>query len=308
MDAQVRDTPSGSTTVLVTGGAGFLGGHLLGALCQAQHQVIATRLPAEDPGPLAALPCQWQEAALPDRPPSLDGVGLVIHLAALEGGPPARVREVNVEGTRALLDRCEAAGARLIHVSSLDVALGREDTYGETKREAESLVRARSGLDWLILRPAVIYGARGGALLCKLIRRAAAGQPVPLPGRGEQLIQPLLVDDLAALLVRLVDQPLGQRVFEVGGPEAVSYRQLLSAAARTTGKQLTAVPVPVAPLMPWLMALERLHPGAPMTWSKLQSAVRSKTLDLGPIRHELGFEPTALDAGLERMLAGEGAL
>ncbi len=302
MDDQVLQTQ-----ILVTGAAGFLGQHLLPLLCQ-HHKVVALKLPSEDPGPLGALPnCSFVDCVLPGQTPPMDGGEdlTVLHMAAMEGGPDELVRAINVDGTATMLRAAREAGVRrFVHVSSMDVAQGREDAYAETKREAESLVRA-TDLDWMIVRPTVIYGPKARALLCKLMRIAAQGLPTPLPGDGNQQVQPIAVNDLASLLATAVSGPLGRRVFEAGGPRPVSYREVVELAARISDKMPLIVPLPTRVMAPGLFALEQLWARAPLTWSKFQAATRNKTLNIGHTREALGFDPMELEQGLRWMLAEE---
>jgi NADH dehydrogenase len=220
----------------------------------------------------------------------------------MESGPPSKIHAVNVDGTAALLHACQDNDVqRFLYLSSLDVALGREDPYAETKREAESLVRA-SSLDWMILRPSVIYGPKGGALLNKLIRLASRGYPVPLPGNGQQLIQPLYVEDLVELIAQLLSNGFGRRVFEVGGPRASSYIEIVELAANLQGKALYTIPLPVQALAPGLLLLGAIWPGTPISWSKLKAVLDSKVLDVLPAKNDLGFVPRELIEGLRKML------
>ena len=162
-----------------------------------------------------------------------------------------------------------------------------------------------SSLDWMIVRPTVIYGPGARALLCKLIRMAARGLPTPLPGDGHQQVQPIAVSDLSRLLAHAVAGPLDRRVFEAGGPRPVSYRQVVELAARISGKTPLPIPLPTRLMAPGLLAMEKLWPRAPLTWSKFQAATRSKILDIGPIAEALDFEPMELEQGLRWMLFEE---
>ena len=303
MDDQVLQTQ-----ILVTGAAGFLGQHLLPLLCK-NHNVVALKLPSEDPGPLGALPnCSFVDCVLPGQSPPMEGGEdtTVLHMAAMESGPEELIRAINVEGTATMLRAAREAGVRrFVHVSSMDVAHGREDAYARTKGEAESLVRATNDLDWMIVRPTVIYGPGARALLCKLMRMAARGLPTPLPGDGRQRVQPIAVSDLASLLATAVRGPLERRVIEAGGPRPVSYREVVELAARISGKNPMPVPLPTLIMAPGLFALEKLWERAPLTWSKFQAATRNKILDVGPAREALGFEPMELEQGLRWMLAEE---
>ena len=202
--------------VLITGGTGLLGKALLETV-PAGIQVLATshRLPA---------PKEWQERFTPLDLRQETAVGellerfkpqVVIHTASIGGvdeaeRDPDAVRQVNVDGTEAILQSCRKTGAALIHISSNAVFDGsappyREDSplravnlYGQIKIEAEHLV-ASSGVPHLIVRPILMYGwpfkgGRGNAVT-RWLEKLERGEPVEV---AEEIVSmPLWVGDCA---------------------------------------------------------------------------------------------------------------
>ncbi len=251
-------------------------------------KVADVRLLARDPAALSAmqLPSSWRvvrgDLADPDMwRDSLLGVDRILHLASATGKVPrATYRNVIVRGTERLLSAAQSAGvARMLFVSS--VAAGFPDRrhyhYAEAKRDAEALVLA-SGLDSLVVRPTMVFGA-GSAVFAGMQKLATL--PVPLVfGSGELSVQPIHVDDLAALLrVALMSwTPWRGQVVTVGGAEAVTTDELLrriralvpSRAAGAADARL--LHIPIEPLRTVLALLEPLMLSAlPFTAGQLAS-------------------------------------
>ena len=177
----------------ITGGTGFVGGHLIAAAREAGHDLRAlTRgwRPPEDG-------IDWVEGAL-DRPQSLDKLLLdadaLVHIAGLINAPDrAGFEAVNVDGTRAMIDAARRAGVRrFVHISSLAAREPELSDYGWSKARSERLVAA-SGLDWTIIRPPAVYGP-GDRETFELFKMARRGLAL-LPPKGRFSI--LHVEDLA---------------------------------------------------------------------------------------------------------------
>lgn len=215
---------------------------------------------------------------------ALSGVQTVVHLAAQTGAAaPEAYAEVNVEGTRALLEAARTAGVRrFVFVSSIAVRFSSiaDYPYAASKLEAERLVRA-SALEWVIVRPTLILG-RGAPNLDKLAGLACLPM-VPLPGGGKVRLQPVDVRDLAAVLLLAEQMPAGQ-VLEVGGPQTVSMADLFRRIRVVKGKGgAPRLPIPLAPLR--LMAgLLRAVLGdrSPVTAAQLSSFVEDAVAEPHP--------------------------
>ncbi len=254
--------------LFVTGGSGFVGRRVLAAL--AKTAVPDVRVLVRDPARFACTfptppswtlvrgelsdPAGWAEA--------LHGVDTVVHLASATGKVPARTyQDVIVAGTGHLISVARRAGVRrFLYASS--VAAGFSDRrhyhYAEAKREAESLVMA-SGIETLVIRPTMVFGA-GSAPFAGLARLALL--PVPAVfGSGTAMVQPINVDDLAAILIMALTttRPWPDEIITVGGPEAVTTDALLLRIRSAHGRAHRRIAhVPVEPLRTMLALLEPL--------------------------------------------------
>lgn len=234
-------------TIAITGGTGFVGGHLIRLALERGHRVRAL---ARRPQP-AGHGIDWIEGAL-DRPESLaaltEGAEAVIHVAGVINAPSrAGFRAGNIEGTAAMLGAAAQAGVRrFIHVSSLAAREPKLSDYGWSKAESEALVAA-SGLDWTIVRPPAIYGA-GDREMLELFRMARAGIVLLPPGGRLSLIE---ASDLARLLLDLV--PAGEsfaRSYEPddGMPLGWGHRDFAHLLGEAVGRRVLALSTPAAVL------------------------------------------------------------
>lgn len=229
----------------VTGGTGFLGGHVLREAAGRGHQIRAlTRRPRL---PMANV--EWIKGTLEDHrllADLIEGSDAVIHVAgAVNASRLAGFIEANVTGTASMLTAAEAVGVkRFIHVSSLSAREPDLSDYGWSKASSEALV-FQSDLDWTIVRPPAIYG-EGDSEMLELFKIAKAKAVIPLPPRGRlSLIE---AGDLAGLLLDLVDAPEGiGETYEPddGTVEGYSHREFGKMIGRSVGRPGTlALPVP----------------------------------------------------------------
>ena len=244
--------PVSARRIAVTGARGFIGRHLTEHLASRGDTVTTS---------VVRAPCD--EAALAGAFRRAD---TVVHLA----GVVASVREQdfvagNVDATRAVARAARAAGARLVHVSSLAAAgpappsapRGEDDppepitTYGRTKLDGERIVAATGGLRWTILRPGVVYGPRDRALL-PLFRYAARGV-LPLVGRAGAGFTFIHVSDLVRAIDAAIDRETDRGIIFAGHPLPVTPAALLEHIRRIAGGRARIVRVPAA--LAWLAAI-----------------------------------------------------
>ena len=263
-------------SVLVTGASGLVGSHVVEALAARGEPVRALvrpasratvlRLGAETVVGDVTDPAAWEAAAR--------GTRAIVHAAAIVQRRASweQYVAVNVDATRLAVGAARAAGARLIHISSVAVYSGSAaypstperrdedfpfqpiaapDFYARSKRLAEDVVREAAthrDLDVVALRPTVIYGERDRLFTPRVIR-AARLRVVPQIGPGTNRLSCVYAGNVAAAAVAALDAPLaGFRPYNVtnDGPPALSQREFFAAFAVALGRRYWSIPIPTA--------------------------------------------------------------
>jgi NADH dehydrogenase len=296
------------TRIVVLGGTGFVGSHLLPRLAaQGLHVTVLSRN-RERHRELAVLPTVRIVSANVYDPKVLAahvaGADAVINLVGILNEPGfdgSGFRRAHVELTRLVIEAMKAAGvARLLQMSSLRAGEG-QSWYLRTRGEAEAQVRA-SGLDWTIFRPSVIFG-RGDGLFFRFAALLRLSPVMPI-ARANARFAPVFVGDVCAAFERaLADRATIGQVYELGGPEVVTLREIVAIARDALGLRRLIVGLP-DPLGKLQAAIFGLVPGKPLSLDNF----RSLALDSVPSRDglaELGIRPTPMAAVVPRMLRGE---
>jgi nucleoside-diphosphate-sugar epimerase len=227
----------------ITGGTGFVGGHLIDAAARGDHRIKA--LTRRDQ-PLRER-VEWVRGDLDDRTALEQLVAdadAVIHVAGVINAPTAAAFEHgNVTGTLAMLAAATAGGVRrFVHVSSLAAREPKLSLYGASKAQAEELVRG-SGLDWAMVRPPAVYGP-GDRQTLELFRMARLGLMIMPPHGRLSLIH---VVDLVRLLLALAEPKAPSNILieaDDGRPGGWSHREFAQALGTAVGKKPAIVSAP----------------------------------------------------------------
>ena len=303
--------------VLVTGGTGFIGSHLVEALLAQGHEVRCLVRDTRRLGWIAGLPSVTIAQGGMDEPHSLlegmRGVDQVYHVAGLTRARAAReFFRVNGEGTRHLVHACletPRGPRRLVHLSSLaavgpmpmatacaeDVLPRPVSPYGWSKLQGEAAVLGvRDRLHVTVLRPPVVYGPRDRGVL-EVARWVARGLLPMLAGPPRTLSLCYVQDLVAALLAAGEAKIPSGEIFHVAGEGAFTWEQVGDALGEALGVHPTPLRIPCRFSSPWPRA-RTLGRGSRddrqyFSRGKVREAAGHWLCDTGKARRQLGIVP-----------------
>ncbi|MFC7019821.1 MULTISPECIES: NAD(P)H-binding protein [Haloarcula] len=245
--------------VLVTGATGFVGSHLVPALREVGHEVVAlVRDPATYDGP-AGVEVVQGDVLDPDLAlPSVDAAYYLVHSM----GAGEDFEERDRRAARNFVAAADAAGIdRIVYLGGLGHEEDDLSDHLRSRREVERLL-ATGAADLTVLRAAIIIG--DGSASFQVIRQLARRLPVMVtPSWVRTDCQPIYVDDVVAYLVGVLETPeTAGRTFEIGGPDVLTYEEILLQTAEILfDRHPVIVPVPV------------LSPGLSARWLRLVTDV-----------------------------------
>jgi nucleoside-diphosphate-sugar epimerase len=268
--------------LFVTGGSGFIGSRLARLALERGHDVTVVtavnnpteraRCEALEKEGINVLTAPLEDSFALAR--ALVGHQVVIHLAAAQHeaqAPESHFHQVNVEGTRRLLELAARAGVgRFVHGSTIGVygsgarrildeqsTLAPDNPYGRTKAVAETVVRAFEGtMEQCIVRISETYGP-GDMRLLKLFRGVQSGRYVTV-GRGNNEHQLIYVDDLVrGLLAAATAAALNGETIVLAGSERVTTDAMVSAIAAAVGQSRRMFHAPMLPFMAAAYVMEK---------------------------------------------------
>ncbi|MEO8290648.1 MAG: NAD(P)H-binding protein [Gaiellaceae bacterium] len=292
--------------ILVVGGTGFVGPHVVHALRTEEHPVRVLARRPEKQERLRAWGCEVVQGDVTD-PDSLrraaEGTDTVVHLVALPPfADPKATRRVMEQGTRDLVAAAKEAGVkRFVLMSALGTSERSKDIapYYHAKWEEEREVQD-SGIAHTIFRPSFIFGRDGGMLpgLVNLVRWS----PV-VPVVGTKRLQPIWVEDVAAYFARSLSSAAKSGTFELGGPDVVTFAELNERLRRALGKHRASFQMPPALLKAGARLGSLLPPlrGARAGVEMLE--FEDNVTDIGPAVEAFGVKPISLDEQIRRALA-----
>ena len=275
--------------VLLTGATGLLGGELLKLLLAEGHEARcllragspnASRLDAE-----RAEIFRGDAANEEDLLRALQGTDALLHVAGIEYAQPV------VEAAR------RAGVGRVVVVGSTSVHSSYEFRAGP-KLRMERVVR-RSGLDWTIVRPSMIYGSERDKNVQRLLRFLDRSPVFPMFGPGTNLWQPVYHEDCArGVYEALVRLSAVGRSYDLSGGESLTYLDLVKTAAGALGKKPRIVRVPLEPVRLLLGAAEKLRLPLPVGSEQVLRLREDKVYPYEEARRELGYAPRPFREGV----------
>lgn len=290
--------------ILVTGAGGFIGRDVvLRMVARGSHVRAMLRPGAASPFP-AHERLQIVRADMRDGDtlvPAVRDCAAVVHLAAAKADEKES-EDINVGGARRLVRACELAHCRrLINVSTQSTKIARKGVYARTKRAADEVFHG-SGLEVTSLLPSVVYGEAKDGVFGTILQFLQKAPIVLVLGDGKWISAPVYLGDVCAAVIACLETPrtIG-KAYDIGGPDPVSFDDLIDRIGAATGRCPPKLHVPFTIAL-WIARVVARLPRAPITVSNVLGSNQDTRIDIGPARREFGFDPLGLDAGLNIVL------
>ncbi|NJD68408.1 MAG: hypothetical protein C3F12_06960 [Candidatus Methylomirabilota bacterium] len=292
------------THILITGAGGFVGTHMCRFAAVGNVRFRAFDFSSERLKVIEAMGGEIYRGDITNYEEvteAVKGARAVLHLVTAHEHMLQTAHErITLGGVRNIIRACAEHGTRrFLFVSSIKAARNYPGYYGTTKKKAEEILQ-QADLDLTVFRPALLYGP-GEVRLRTIGDIMQKWRVVPIIGDGSYVIYPIFVGDLVAAMFKAIDVPetIG-KTYDIGGPEALTYDQIVDYLMDRLGIKAVKIHVPlgVCALIARLVQAGSTHPIVFMDQVLAQKAPVNCNID--PARRDLGFDPIYFCDGLSK--------
>lgn len=292
--------------IFITGASGFVGGHLVDYLLAKGRKV---RCLVRSDSAKKSLSAKGAEIVNGDvtQAETLNNIlgpeDFVVHLVGIieeKGG--ATFESVHRKGTYNLVTEAKRAGVRhFFYQSALGADRNSWSGYLKTKAEAEEIVR-QSGPGHTIFRPSLIIGPWDG-FTKKLVDMLKLSPVVPIPGEGKAKFQPVYIKDWLACIGKVIEDPASYgSTYDIGGPEHLSYREIVEKLSHAMGHSRPAFKIPMGLMRLSASVLEKILSAPPVTSDQLRLLEQDNVCDPKSIEKNFGFVPVKYEEALKEFI------
>lgn len=291
--------------ILITGGTGFVGGHLVNRLSQEK---IRSRCLIRKSSNIEKLNKPGIDLAFGDLTDeeslkkALQGVDTVVHLVGIIVEKKGATFEIiHTQGTRNLVKACKKAGVRrFIYISALGARENARSRYHITKWEAEQAV-IKSGMEYVIFRPSIMIG-KGGEFITMLTKIVQEAPVVPIID-GKSKVQPIYVENTIECVIKsLIEPKIKNRIFEIAGPYQITYRELFLTLMDVLRIKKLSIQIPIWLMWPAAYILERLIEKPPITTQQLIMLQEDNICDIKEMQEVFNIHLISLKEALQTFL------
>ncbi len=290
------------------GGHGFIGRRVAPRLARQGWRVrVGTRNPDlagdariwGDVGQVEPVACNIRH--VPSLRRTIEGADAVVNLVGiLQERGTQRFAAVQSEGAGNVAQLATECGVdRLVHISAIGADSGSASRYAQTKAEGEQRVVA-SFPGAVIFRPSIVFG-EGDQFFTRFARMATLAPVLPIIG-AETRFQPVHVEDVGEAIAQAILQPQSEGVYELGGPQIHTFRELMEIMLREIRRPRPVLPIPFSVARPLATAVSWL-PGAPITPDQVELLTRDSVVAEDARGFEsFGIEPAAVEGVIGQYL------
>jgi len=276
-----------SEKILITGATGFIGKNLILRLAtNKKYKIRCFVRKNSNTDFLKKLDIGLKYGDITNRESvfeAMKNVKKVVHLAALVGSSDPKLnKEINLEGSKNVLDACIKENIKqVIVVSSINAKLN-IGTYGKTKLEAEKLF-LNSNLNFTILRPCLVFG-KDGRQFNSFIKSITDFPIIPLINNGKNKIQPVDVDDLTLVIEKMLKKgSTNNKIYEVGGATRLTTKEFVTMLCKE--KDIKKIKIPV-PSFIMIIAAKILGKRSPVNKDQIKFMTKDSIADIALLEKE----------------------
>ncbi len=291
--------------ILVTGGTGFVGSHLVRRLAREKIQTRCLVRGSSNIGLLKELGMEVTYGEVTDKESlkkAVEGMETVIHLVGIiVERKGATFEKIHNQGTMNLVDACREAGVRrFIYISALGARENARSRYHKTKWEAERAV-ITSGMEYIIFRPSIMIG-EGGEFI-KMLSKIVRWAPIIPIIDGESKVQPIYVENTVDCIIRsLTDPKTTNRIFEIAGPDQITYKELFLTLMEFLGIANPTFQIPITFMWPAACILEGVMEKPPITTQQLIMLQEDNICDIREMQEVFNLKLVPLKEALRSFL------
>jgi uncharacterized protein YbjT (DUF2867 family) len=292
--------------IFIAGASGFVGGHLLDYLIEKGDRVRCLARSESAQEFLSGKGAEIVSGDITDAG-TLDGIlnpdDFVVDLVGIiEEKGNSTFESVHHKGTANLVSEAKRAGVRhFFYQSALGADRHSSSGYLRTKAEAEEIVM-QSGISYTIFRPSLIIGPWDG--FTKKISEILKLSPVlPIAGSGRAKFQPVYIKDWLACMGKVIEDPDSHiATYEIGGPEHLSYNEMVEKLAKAMGLRRPAVHIPMGFMKLGAALFEKALSSPPVTADQLRLLEQDNIGDPKSIERNFGFVPLRYEDALKEFI------
>lgn len=278
--------------VFVTGATGFTGSRVVPLLLAQGFDVRCLYRAHSDRSALPQPEIEWALGDVADRQTLsgwMNGTQALVNIASLGFGH-----------ADSMIGAAQDAGIHRAVFISTTAIFTQLNAHSKTVRMAAEESIQKSGLDFTILRPTMIYGARHDRNIFRLIQWLRAFPMFPIFGNGEYLQQPVFVDDVAQAIVSClkIERAIGKS-YNIAGQSALSYNQAIDVIAAQMNRRIWKIHFPSGPVVSTLRFFERLHLPLPIKAEQILRLNENKNFDYAEAQNDIGFQPRSFAEGIQ---------
>lgn len=294
--------------ILITGATGYIGRHLVARLVAQGERpccLVRDKSRAADILPVGKVDVvQGTTTQSSSLDAAVQGIDTIVHAAFITADHKQSVgnhyEETNVDGTSHLIQAAKKAGVkRVVEISGLGTKPGKVGSYMQGRYLAEKMLM-ESGLEWIIIRPSVLFG-KDAPFIKGLVDLLHAAPVVPLIGGGKTMFQPIYVEDVVTVVLKVLADPehTTGRIYTIGGPAYYSFTQIFDELLKVTKLRRPKVYAPTPLVGIGAAVMEAVLPHPPLTKAAMTLFSFDNTTELDSVECDFGFLPMSFHTYLE---------